>query len=114
MIGIVVLGLAAVSFFVSIMIGLTLTLTGFAVSKKKQLSCNALRVWLIAVLSTVVLMAIILLLTVSVSSGGSPTVERYEEMTKALALWALVPGAALAVGGIALFSLRSEQSKTDD
>lgn len=111
MIGVFVFGTGLIVFFVSILIGLALTLTGFAFCRKKELSQNPTKVWITATLVTILTLAVVLSLTVQVSSGGAPTQERYEEMAKAIALWALVPGTALSVGGIALFTLRSKQNE---
>ena len=111
MIGALVLGTGLVVFLVSGLIGLTLTLTGFASCRKKEIKGSPIKVWIIANLITILILAVVLSLTVEVSSGGAPSMERYEEMTKAIALWALVPGIALASGGIALFTLRSKQSE---
>ena len=111
MIGVMVLGTGLIVFIVSILIGLALTLTGFAFCKKREPLRNPAKVWITASLTTVLILAVVLSLTVEVSSVGAPTQERYEEMAKAIALWALVPGSALSVGGIALFMLRSKQNE---
>ena len=113
MIGIFVFGLGAVSFFVSILVGLALTLIGFAVSRKRELACSPVKVWILTLLSTVVVLVIILSQTVSVSSGGAPTPERYGEMAEAVAIWALVPGASLSIAGIALLTIRSKKSDAE-
>lgn len=111
MAGVLVLGTGLVVFIIAGLIGLTLTLTGFASCRKRETERNPLKVWLLTCISTILILSTLFSLTLKVSSGGAPTMERYEEMTKAIALWALVPGIALVSGGIALFTLRSKQNE---
>ncbi len=111
MIGTFILGLGLVSFLVSILIGLTLTLIGFVVCQKRKLSSSGIKVWMITVTAAAILMVIVLLLAAPVSSEGGPTAEKYEDMTEAIILWAMVPGFALSVGGIALFIHRSKDNE---
>lgn len=106
MVGVFVLLPGLICFAVTLLLGIALTVIGFAVCRIANLEGKPAKVWTLTAVSTIVCLAIILSFAVGMSSNGMPTAERYKEMTVALALWLSVPGAALFNGGISLFILR--------
>ena len=114
MIGAFVLVPGIISFTVTTVLGLILTLAGFAACRKKQSRAEAAKIWILTAATALIIAAITLFLTVHVSSSGSPTEEQYQQMATALALWLAVPGAALAAGGTALFILCGKSRNIPD
>jgi len=101
MIGTFTVFTAFVCFAVTFPPGLLITLFSFWKISRRDNSGRILIPWLWVSAGTFAVLFVLTVLTSDFGDKPQPSAEGYKAMIRTLVLWAMIPGAALAAGGVA-------------